>query len=79
MPVEDPFKGVVRGDAVGQTEKLLEPGPAATRKRDDLLPVVGPGDHRTDGADDDIHQAVAFEVLAAWVAESPEIAREGQC
>src|SRR5438309_2180972 len=47
--VEDAFQRVVGGKAVGQTEKLLEPGTTATGKGGDLLPVVGPGDHSTDG------------------------------
>src|SRR5436305_786376 len=71
--VKDAFKGVVRRNAVGQSQVVLEPVVASLGEGNDLLPVVGAADRGTQGDDDDVHQQVTFAVVTAPVAETREM------
>jgi hypothetical protein len=44
----------VRRDAIGQLQEAAQPIEAIAPEGDDLLPVLGPGDDRAQGDDDDV-------------------------
>lgn len=78
QPVEDALEGIVRRNALGQTEETFEPGAASLREGDDLLPIIGPTDNGTQGYDDDVEQGVSPERLATWVPQGAEEPNDGQ-
>jgi hypothetical protein len=71
--VEDAFKGVMRGDSVGQFDKGFQPVDSIVSKGFDALPVVGVGDDGADGDGDDIEQEMLATVDVAWGSESSEV------
>src|SRR5262249_26469879 len=76
--LKDTFKRVVGGNAVGQGQKGLQPSTTVLSKGDDLLPIIGPGNHRAEGDGDDIDQEVTLQVVAPRVTESGEVLAEGK-
>src|SRR6185437_16924818 len=66
---QHPGEGVVRGDAVAQVEVAGEPGPAVTTELLDTGERVGPGEHTTDGDEEDVDQRMLSGPLDARVVE----------
>src|SRR6266849_6375492 len=52
--VEDAFKGIMRGTAVGKLQEPLEPVAALAAEERDLLPVLGAGNDRAKSDDNDV-------------------------
>src|SRR4029079_3555546 len=73
---EDPADGVVRGDAVGQSHELLEPGPLGVAKLLHGDEVIGPAEHGTDGEEQDIDESMALAAFDAWILKGGKMVRE---
>src|SRR5262249_31161369 len=70
---EDPAKGVVRGDAVGQVEELAEKGQFGLAEAFDIDPAVGAAESGTEGQDDDIEQRMTLGPVQAWVCKFDKV------
>ena len=76
--VEDALEGVVRRDAVGQGQEAAQPVAALAAEGLDLLPVLGTGDDRAQGDDDDVLQRMQAAVNSSRVLELGEVPRYRQ-
>jgi hypothetical protein len=74
---EDPAEGVVRGDAVGQSEQRLEPVVLGVAVGLDRRPGFGARDDGTDGDADDVEQFVPPRALTARVEQVGEVVPQG--
>jgi len=72
---EDPPEGVVRGDAVRQGQKGLQPGLLAAPVELDVLPAFRAGDHRADRDRQDVDQPVIALARLARISEPGEARR----
>jgi hypothetical protein len=75
---EDPADGVVRGDAIGQLQELLQPVPFGVPELLHGDEVVGAGDHGTDGKEQDVAEFVALTAFDAGVLHGVEVVKEGR-
>jgi hypothetical protein len=71
-PVENPFKGVMRGHAVGQFQEALQPVAAFAAKGFDLLPVLRTGNAGAESDNDDVLQQVQAAVCPLGVFQLAE-------
>lgn len=55
---KDSLKGVVRGNAMGQSDELLEPVETLFGEGFDLKPIISPTNDRTNGDEDDVAEQV---------------------
>src|SRR5690349_14751497 len=67
----------LRGDAVRQLQKRLEPGQLAAAIERDVAPALGTGDHRAHRDHQDIEQAMLDLAAAAWVLDRTEVLHQG--
>ena len=75
---EDPAKGVVRGNPIGQLQELLQPVPFGVSEFLHGDKVIGAGDHGTDGEEQDVAEVVALTALDAGVLQAIKVAKEGR-
>lgn len=66
---KDAPERIVRGSAMRQVQKTLQPLDFGIAELLDLHPIIGPTDHATDRNDDDIHERVPKCGPASWVFE----------
>src|ERR1700745_2372511 len=71
--VEDPFKSVMRGNAIGQAKELPQPIVSAACKGYGLLPIITIADGRTKSDGDDVDEEMLSVAFDAWVFELAEI------
>src|SRR3954447_3964672 len=74
---EDAAEGVVRGDAVGQTEMAGQPVAFGVAVRLHGGPGLGPGDDGTEGDADDIEEFMESRAFAARVDQVGEMMLQG--
>jgi len=77
-PIEDPLKGVVRGNAVGQFQEALQPIPAFASEGFAVGPGIGAGEDSADGDGEDVAQQVPFAAVDTGVLETAKVLVQGQ-
>src|SRR4051812_24639355 len=76
-PAETGLGRVMRGDAVRQRQKRLEPGQLAAAIERDVAPALGTGDHRAHRDHQDIEQAMLDLAAAARVLDRTKVLHQG--
>src|SRR4051812_42219980 len=66
---EHPPEGVVRGDAIRQSQEGRQPGLLAAPIERDVLPALGAGDHRTDGDHQDVDELMIAPARLARILQ----------
>ncbi len=66
-------KRVLARNAAAQRQERLEPSAARIGELLDVIPAVGPGDHREDRDHHDVHQGVPLRPLDARVLQRDEV------
>jgi hypothetical protein len=76
--IEDPFEGVVGGDAVGKFEETSQPIVSLFAERFDLLPIFGATQNRTKSDHEDVLQKMKFVPVDARVLELAKVVLNGK-
>lgn len=75
---EDPAKGVMRGNPIGQLQELLQPVPFGVSEFLHGDEVIGAGDHGTDGEEQDVAEVVALTALDAGILQAIKVVKEAR-
>jgi hypothetical protein len=73
---EDALERIMRRDAIGQRQKLLQPVVPVFAELGHLLPFVTATDYGTNSDGDDIQQAVPTAAGHAWLLKIGEMSRD---
>jgi hypothetical protein len=71
--IEDTLKSVVRGNSVGPLQESFQPVETLLPEGNDVLPVLGAGDGRTNRDDDDVVKKVQAAVSASGIVQLSEV------
>lgn len=74
---EDPPKGVMRGDAIGEVEELLQPRLFAFAEEFHVLEAVATDHDGAQGNDDDVDKAVFLGAFDSRVRQVLEMGNDG--
>jgi hypothetical protein len=70
---EDAIEGVVRRDAVGQSEPSLEPGVLTAPPERDVGEALGAAEPGADGDHQDVEQFMPLGWSRAWIGDGLEV------